>query len=182
MRLIAMSATLSAAIIAYSAVDVSVPILSTLSRSGEPVRALSAASASVPPGQAAPARVALPVVFPGAEAAHARGYAIPADHPHPPLGRFKLTAYSGPQGGRARAITATGTSARAGRTVAVDPTVIPLGSRIFIEGIGERIAEDVGGGVKGNHIDVYLPSVPQATRFGVKHRRTVSVVAARSTS
>ena len=47
MRLIAMSATLSAAIIAYSAVDVSVPILSTLSRSGELVRALSAASASV---------------------------------------------------------------------------------------------------------------------------------------
>ena len=75
MRLIAMSATLSAAIIGYSAVDVGVPILSTLSRSGEPVRALSAARASVPPGQAAPARVALPVVLPGAEAAHARGCA-----------------------------------------------------------------------------------------------------------
>ena len=70
----------------------------------------------------------------------------------------------------------------AGRTVAVDPTVIPLGSRIFIEGIGERIAEDVGGGVKGNHIDVYLPSVPEANRFGVKHRRVVSVVAARGAS
>ena len=36
--------------------------------------------------------------------------------------------------------------------------------RIYIDGVGERIAEDTGGGVKGNHIDVYLPSVPAATR------------------
>jgi hypothetical protein len=61
--------------------------------------------------------------------------------------------------------------------VAVDPKVIPLGSRIYIEGLGERIAEDVGGGVKGNHIDVYLDTVPQAFHFGVK-RGTVSVIAA----
>jgi 3D (Asp-Asp-Asp) domain-containing protein len=121
-------------------------------------------------------------VLPVAEAAHARAYAIPADHARPPLGRFKLTAYSGPQGGKAKAITATGTSARAGRTVAVDPRVIPLGSRIFIEGVGERIAEDVGSAIKGNRIDVYVPSVNDANRFGVKHRRTVSVVASKSES
>jgi 3D (Asp-Asp-Asp) domain-containing protein len=182
MRHIVMSVTLSAVIIVYSAADVSVPIPSTFSTSGKSVDVLSAASASVPPWPAAHARPDLSVVLPVAEAAHAHGYAISADHPHPPLGRFKLTAYSGPQGGRARAITATGTSARAGRTVAVDPTVIPLGARIFIEGIGERIAEDIGGGVKGNHIDVYLPSVPEANRFGVKHRRAVSVVAIRDPS
>lgn len=103
-------------------------------------------------------------------------HVIPADLPEPPLGRFKLTAYSGPQLGQAEPITATGTTARAGRTVAVDPKVIPLGSRIFIEGLGERIAEDVGGGVKGNHIDVYIGTVPQAFRFGVQRGR-VSVVA-----
>jgi len=57
----------------------------------------------------------------------------------------------------------------------VDPKVIPLGSHIYIDGIGERIAEDIGGGVKGQHIDVYLPSLPQARRFGVQ-RGTVSVV------
>jgi len=186
MRLLAMSVTLSAAIVAYSAADVSLPIPSTLSGAA-PVRAVStaSASASVAPWQSGPVRSLrsdLPVVLPVAEAAHARAYAIPADHPRPPLGRFKLTAYSGPQGGKAKAITATGTSARAGRTVAVDPQVIPLGSRIFIEGVGERIAEDVGSAIKGNRIDVYVPSVNDANRFGVKHRRTVSVVASKSES
>ncbi len=84
----------------------------------------------------------------------ATGHVIPADLPQAPLGRFKLTAYSGPQMGQPEPITATGTAARAGRTVAVDPKVIPLGSKIYIEGLGERIAEDTGGGIKGNHIDV----------------------------
>ena len=110
------------------------------------------------------------------EAVHATGHIIPADLPQPPLGRFKLTAYSGPQLGQPSAITATGPAARVGRTVAVDPRVIPLGSHIYIEGIGERIAEDVGGGVKGHHIDVYLDTLPQARVFGVQ-RRTVSVIA-----
>jgi 3D (Asp-Asp-Asp) domain-containing protein len=110
------------------------------------------------------------------EAVRATGHVIPADLPQPPLGRFKLTAYSGPQLGQAEPITATGTTAQAGRTVAVDPKVIPLGSKIYIEGLGERIAEDVGGAIKGNRIDVYVGTVPQAYRFGVK-RGTVSVVA-----
>jgi 3D (Asp-Asp-Asp) domain-containing protein len=109
-------------------------------------------------------------------AAHPTAYAIPADHPRPPLGRFKLTAYSGPQLGQAQAITATGKAARPGRTVAVDPKVIPLGARVYIEGVGERIAEDVGGGIRGQHIDIYVPTLPQAKTFGVK-RRVVSVVA-----
>ena len=173
MRRIVMSIALSAAVILCGAADLGVPGFSI---AGVPVRALAAASASVPPWNFIAPRAGLSVVLPRAQAAHPRGYAIPADHPRPPLGRFKLTAYSGPQGGKARAITATGTSARAGRTVAVDPKVIPLGSRIYIDGIGERIAEDVGGGVKGHHIDVYLPSVPAATRFGVQ-RSTVSVIA-----
>lgn len=111
-----------------------------------------------------------------AGAVHATAHVIPADLPQAPLGRFKLTAYSGPQLGQPEPITATGTAARAGRTVAVDPRVIPLGSKIYIEGLGERIAEDTGGGVKGNHIDVYLGTVPQAVHFGVR-RGTVSVVA-----
>ncbi len=110
------------------------------------------------------------------EAVRATGHVIPADLPQAPLGRFKLTAYSGPQLGQALPITATGTAARAGRTVAVDPKVIPLGSKIYIEGLGERIAEDVGGGIKGQHIDVYLGTVPQAVHFGVQ-RGTVSVIA-----
>jgi 3D (Asp-Asp-Asp) domain-containing protein len=109
------------------------------------------------------------------DAVHATAHVIPADLPQPPLGRFKLTAYSGPQLGQAEPITASGKLARAGRTVAVDPKIIPLGSKIYIEGLGERIAEDVGGGIKGHHIDVYLGTVPQAVHFGVK-RGTVSVI------
>lgn len=178
MRRIALSVALTAAVILCDAADVSVPVLSSV---GTPVHAVASASASVPPWPCVASRTDLPIVLPRAEAAHVRGYAIPADHPRPPLGRFKLTAYSGPQGGKAKAITATGTSARAGRTVAVDPTVIPLGSRVYIDGIGERIAEDIGGGVKGRHIDLYVPSVPAAYRFGVQ-RRTVSVVAPRDAS
>jgi len=110
------------------------------------------------------------------EAVRSTAHVIPADLPQPPLGRFKLTAYSGPQLGQVEPITATGTAARAGRTVAVDPKVIPLGSKIYIEGLGERIAEDIGGGVKGHHIDVYLGTLPQARHFGVQ-RGTVSVIA-----
>ena len=177
MRLLVMSVTFSVAfLVAYSAADMS---LSARGSATAPPVHIASAEASVPPwqGSGPSPRADLPVVLPKAEAAHARGYAVPADHPRPPLGRFKLTAYSGPQGGKAKAITATGTSARAGRTVAVDPRVIPLGSRIFVEGVGERIAEDVGSGVKGNHIDVYVPSLSEANQFGVKHLRAVSVVA-----
>jgi 3D (Asp-Asp-Asp) domain-containing protein len=141
-----------------------------------PGRHVATASASIPPAGVGVPRSLVPSVLPRFEAARPQGYAIPADHPHPPLGRFKLTAYSGPQRGGARAITATGTCARAGRTVAVDPTVIPLGSRVYIEGVGERIAEDIGGGIKGHHIDLYLPTVTKARVFGVQ-RGTVHVLA-----
>jgi len=176
MRNVAMSIAVAAAIILVDTADVSVP---ALSMSGTPLRVLASADASIP-AWPLPSRRDLAAALPSAEGIGPTGYAIPADHPRPPLGRFKLTAYARPKG-RARAITATGTSARAGRTVAVDPKVIPLGSRIFIEGIGERIAEDVGPGVKGRHIDVFLPSHPAATKFGVQ-RGTVSVIPPAGTS
>ena len=51
--------------------------------------------------------------------------------------------------------TAVGRCARAGRTIAVDPKVIALGSEVLVEDIGYRIAEDTGGGIRGDHIDVY---------------------------
>jgi hypothetical protein len=52
-------------------------------------------------------------------------------------------------------LAANGRCATVGRTVAVDPRVIPLGSELLIEGLGLRRAEDTGGGIRGNHIDVY---------------------------
>ena len=75
------------------------------------------------------------------------------------LGKYKLTAYcgcrkcSGAYGNK----TATGRRAKQGRTIAVDKRKIKLGSKVKIKG-KTYVAEDVGGGVKGKHIDVYFKS------------------------
>lgn len=50
--------------------------------------------------------------------------------------------------------TATGTYPTEGRTIAVDPRVIPYGTPVWIEGLGWRVAEDTGGAIKGDRIDV----------------------------
>lgn len=63
--------------------------------------------------------------------------------------------------------TTSGTIPVAGRTVAVDPDIIPLGSKILIDG-HEYTAEDTGSGVKGNHIDIYFDSHEDALEWGVK--------------
>jgi 3D (Asp-Asp-Asp) domain-containing protein len=56
--------------------------------------------------------------------------------------------------------------------IAVDPTVIPLGTRVFIPGYGPAVAADVGSAVKGNIIDLWMPSTAQALAWG---RRTVTI-------
>jgi len=68
-------------------------------------------------------------------------------------------------------LTATGTRPKEGRTVAVDPRVIPYGSKIFIPGYGWRVAEDTGGKIKGNRIDIYFESRKRALQFGVKRMK-----------
>ncbi|WNR44991.1 3D domain-containing protein [Paenibacillus roseipurpureus] len=65
-------------------------------------------------------------------------------------------------------ITYSGIKAREGRTIAVDPNVIPLGSTVFIEGIGLRKAEDIGSAIRGSRIDVFMNDLGQAQEFGVK--------------
>ena len=67
-------------------------------------------------------------------------------------------------------ITATGKPPVEGRTVAVDPDVIPLGSLVEIEGIGVRRAEDTGGAIRGKSVDIYVVDHAAARKFG---RRTV---------
>lgn len=74
-------------------------------------------------------------------------------------------------GDRGYGLTATGTKAGKG-TVAVDPNVIPLGSRVYIPGYGVAIAADTGGAIKGHKIDLCYESLNEALLFG---RRTVNV-------
>jgi len=66
-------------------------------------------------------------------------------------------------------VTATGKVAQWG-TVAVDRRIIKLGSKLKIEGFPNTTfrAEDVGGAIKGNHIDIWFPSHKEALNFGVK--------------
>ncbi len=68
--------------------------------------------------------------------------------------------------GKSDGITFTGTQATEGRTVAVDPDVIPLGSTVVIDG-QEYIAEDIGGAIKGNRIDRYMDNHQEALNAGV---------------
>jgi 3D (Asp-Asp-Asp) domain-containing protein len=56
--------------------------------------------------------------------------------------------------------------------IAVDPTVIPLGTKVFVPGYGPAVAADVGTAIKGNIIDLWMPSTPQAQAWG---RRTVTI-------
>jgi len=73
-------------------------------------------------------------------------------------------------------ITASGAKVKEGRTIAVDPKVIPIGWWVYIEGIGFRRAEDTGSAVKGNKIDVYYDSRQYALKFGRKKGFTVYVL------
>lgn len=86
------------------------------------------------------------------------------------LGTFKLTAYCpcAKCCGKTDGITYTGTKATPDRTVAVDPNVIPLGSTLYING-SAYVAEDIGGAIKGNRIDVFFPDHNTAKHFGVQY-------------
>lgn len=71
--------------------------------------------------------------------------------------------------------TATGVNLKANpdaKVIAVDPSVIPLGSKVYVEGYGYATAADTGGAIKGNKIDVFVPSHDQAMQWG---RKTVEV-------
>lgn len=52
------------------------------------------------------------------------------------------------------------------KVIAVDPNVIPLGSKVHVEGYGFAIAGDIGGAIKGNKIDLHVPTKKQAYAFG----------------
>ncbi|MDM5157306.1 cell wall-binding protein EntA [Bacillus sp. DX1.1] len=83
------------------------------------------------------------------------------------------TAHPSENGGTygGRVLTAMGHDLTANpnmKVIAVDPKVIPLGSKVWVEGYGEAIAGDTGGAIKGNRIDVLLGSDSAAEKWGRK--------------
>lgn len=88
-----------------------------------------------------------------------------------PLGTFRITHYCPGRccnGGYTG--TALGTTLQPWYTAAVDPKVIALGSTIHIEGYGDFVAEDTGGAIKGNRIDICVPSHEEAMSLGVVYK------------
>ncbi len=61
---------------------------------------------------------------------------------------------------------------RHAKVIAVDPSVIPLGSKVEVEGYGQAIAGDIGSAIQGNKIDIHVPTKEEAYNWGV---RTVKV-------
>lgn len=86
------------------------------------------------------------------------------------MGRFKLTGYCACEYccGKTDGITSTGVKAKAGRTIAVDPRVIPYGSTVIING-KEYVAEDCGGAIKNKKIDIFFNTHEEALEWGVKY-------------
>lgn len=91
------------------------------------------------------------------------------------LGTFSSTAYCpcskccGASGGKLEGKTgALGMGVYVDTTIAVDPKVIPLGSKVYIEGLGVRIAVDTGGAIKGKKLDLYMATHKEALNWGRK--------------
>lgn len=82
------------------------------------------------------------------------------------------TAYcKGCSGTTATGINLRSSSAPGLKVIAVDPSVIKLGSKVWVEGYGLAVAEDTGGAIKGNKIDIFVQSETEAKNWGVKKVR-----------
>ena len=98
------------------------------------------------------------------------------------IGEFEITYYTaGPEStGKtpehpAYGITRSGTTVEEGRTIAADWDVLAPGTKVYIEGIGERIVEDTGGLIVGECIDVYVEDVELARQLG-RHKADVYIL------
>ncbi|MFU2015829.1 LysM peptidoglycan-binding domain-containing protein [Peribacillus butanolivorans] len=68
--------------------------------------------------------------------------------------------------------TATGIDLKANpntKVISVDPSVIPLGSKVYVEGYGYATAADTGSAIKGNKVDIFIPNEQDAINWGVKN-------------
>ena len=76
--------------------------------------------------------------------------------------------------GKSNGITASGIKAVEGVTVATNKS-IPFGTKVYIDGVGERIVQDRGGAIKGNRIDLYFDSHQDALNFG-RQTKQVTII------
>lgn len=94
---------------------------------------------------------------------------------------FKITAYTAGYESTGKnpgdpdyGITYDGSRVSEGHTIAADLKVLPLGTKIVIEGIDAVfVVEDKGGAVKGKHIDLYIPQLSEAEDWGVQYRKII---------
>lgn len=89
------------------------------------------------------------------------------------LGNYKITHYCDERyphicGGNG--MTASGKPTEIGWSAAADWDVIPKGTIIYVQGVGWREVQDVGGGVNGDHIDVLVEKHTEAMTLGTKHK------------
>ena len=73
--------------------------------------------------------------------------------------------------GKTDGITCSGNLVQENHTIAVDPNIIPLGTEVYLEGLGTFVAEDTGGAIKGNRIDIYMKDHTEALMFGIKETK-----------
>ena len=78
------------------------------------------------------------------------------------IGNFKITAYC------IHGRTASGTTTTANRTIAADPSVLPYGTEVVING-KTYVVEDTGGAIKNNRIDIYMSTYDEAIQWGVRN-------------
>jgi 3D (Asp-Asp-Asp) domain-containing protein len=90
--------------------------------------------------------------------------------------QVKATAYTiNDAGMNGLGITSTGTKARPWYTIAADPKIIPMNSKVFISALidtpsrGWFRVEDTGGAIRGHRLDICMPTRKEALQFGVKH-------------
>lgn len=94
------------------------------------------------------------------------------------LGKFYITHYCpcseccGPGGGK---VTASGTVPTAGRTVGVNPSIVPYGTKLQIGKQDGYVAEDTGGGIGTYHLDVFCNSHAEALAAGVGYKKVYAI-------
>jgi 3D (Asp-Asp-Asp) domain-containing protein/LysM repeat protein len=143
----------------------------TISLSENPVQPVAEAPTESAPAAEAPASAeSAPAVEVPAPAPAESAPAVEAAAPSSREIIVEATAYTASCEG-CSGITATGINLLENpnqKVISVDPSVIPLGSKVYVEGYGEAIAGDTGGAIKGNKIDIFIPTKQEAINFGRK--------------